>query len=303
MKFKPLIPSDYPDLKPFFQNQKYRLCAYSLASVLAWSNKEYQPFGAITDDALIVSAEFNTKKGNRHLLLPVSPTRDYCPEELRDLAVKLGFESYWFVPGYYIEGYGKDRVASLFNVTEQKELHDYIYRTEDLATLKGNKYSKKRNLIHQFNKKYLNNGNVLVEPMTPSAKTECIEFMEKWCEERNCSMDEDEDLACEKQAFINTVEYLDIMEVNGILLRINGEVSAFAITSHLTDDMGVLQFEKALVKVKGLYQYLDNICAKNLLKGYKLTNKESDMSVPGLARAKKSYHPVMMVKSYKMTVI
>ena len=93
------------------------------------------------------------------------------------------------------------------------------------------------------------------------------------------------------------------MEVNGILLRINGEVNAFAITSHLTDDMGVLQFEKALVKVKGLYQYLDNICAKNLLKGYKLTNKESDMSVPGLARAKKSYHPVMMVKSYKMTVI
>jgi len=133
-------------------------------------------------------------------------------------------------------------------------------------------------------------------------KTECIEFLEKWCEERNCSMDEDEDLACEKQAFINTVAHLDIMEVNGMLLRINGEVSAFGITSHLTDDMGALQFEKALVKIKGLYQYLDNLCAKNLLKGYKFTNKESDMSLPGLARAKKSYHPVMMVKSYKMTV-
>jgi len=284
MKFQPIIPSDFPALKPFFQNQKHRLCAYSLASVLAWSNEEYRPYGAITDDMLIIGAEFNTKKENRHLLLPVSPSTDYSPEKLHGLATKLGFESYWFVPEDYIKKHGKDRTESFFEVTEHKECHDYIYLTENLASLKGNKYSKKRNLIHQFHKKYLNNGNISVEQLTASSKSECIDFMQKWCDERGCSMDEDEDLACEKQAVINTIENIEIMEVKGLVLRINGEVNAFGIASYLTDEMGVLHFEKASVRIKGLYQYFDNLCVKNMLNGYKYINKESDMNLPGLAR-------------------
>ena len=70
--------------------------------------------------------------------------------------------------------------------------------------------------------------------------------------------------------------------------------------SALTDDMGVLQFEKAYADIKGLYQYLDNRCARELFNGHEFTNKESDMDMPGLTRAKRSDHPVDMVKSYKL---
>ena len=66
--------------------------------------------------------------------------------------------------------------------------------------------------------------------------------------------------------------------------------------------MGVLHFEKALSNIKGLYQYFDSECAKRLFKGYKYINKESDMGDPGLAKSKKSYHPVMIVKSYKLII-
>jgi hypothetical protein len=300
MRFKPLSPKDYGYLKPYFHNLRYKLCAYSLPSVIAWCNLEYQPHWTVVDGSLVIRVEFTTKTNNRHLMLPVNPTKEFNPEELRELAENLGFHAFWYVPGDYLEKHGLARIESVFKVSEQAEFNDYVYLAEDLTTLKGNKYSKKRNLINQFTRNYLRNGNVTVEQMTVSAKSECLEFLDKWCDDRGCDIDGDVNLVCEKQALVNTIENMDLLEVNGLILRINDEISAFGMAAHLTDDMGVIYFEKALTKVKGLYQYFDNICAKQLLAGYKYINKESDMSLPGLAKAKKSYHPVMIIESYKL---
>jgi hypothetical protein len=81
-----------------------------------------------------------------------------------------------------------------------------------------------------------------------------------------------------------------------------GTVSAFGISSPLTDNMGVLNFEKAHASIKGLYQFLDNECAKYLFTDYKYINKESDMKLSDLAQAKRSCNPVDIVKSYRLTV-
>ena len=302
MKFKQLIPSDYPVLKKFFHRQKYRLCVYTLPSIIAWSTDAYQPYAAIDGDTLITSAEFTKRKENRYLTLPISPSRDFSPEYLYKLAVELGLESYCFVPEDYLEHYGRKRIQELFDIKHQKAFDDYIYLTKDLSTLKGNKYSKKRNLIHQFNREYLDKGRVVTTNMRPAVVPECIDFLDKWCEEHDCDGEQNEELSCEKQAALNTINNIDLFELEGLLLRIDGVISAFGIASHLTENMGVLHFEKALSNIKGLYQYFDSECAKRLFKGYKYINKESDMNDPGLAKSKKSYHPVMIVKSYKLII-
>jgi hypothetical protein len=300
MNLTPLAPQDYFRLKPYFERQEHRLCSYSLVSILTWINQEYRPYGAFLDDTLIVCGEFNSRKQDRHMLLPISPTRKYTPEMLADLAEGFGFTAYWYVPEDYIRQYGHERVDSLFKLQEQKGFHDYIYLTEDLSSLGGNRYSKKRNLIHQFKNKYLESGKVAAEPITSADASECIDFIQRWCDERGCDMVIDESLACEKQAVLNTIANLDILEVSGILVRIDREICAFAMSSRLTGEMGTMHFEKALVKIKGLYQYIDNFCAKTLFSGYTYINKESDMNIPGLARAKKSYYPVEIVKSFRM---
>jgi hypothetical protein len=292
--------SDYSRLKPFFKNQRYALCVYSLPSILAWSNEYYKPYGVVENDALIIAAEFSEKKENRHLILPVSPSKEYSPPELYELAKKLGFSSYWFVPGGYIERYEKNSIKSLFRITVQKEYEDYVYETADLAELKGNKYSQKRNLIHQFERDYLSRGRVESGKISKSVAAECIDFLEKWCKERDCDSVGNDDLACEKEAAINTIEHINDIDANGIYLRVDGVISAFGIASYLTDNMGVLHFEKAFAGVKGLYQYFDNLCAKSLFEGYRYINKESDMNIPGLAKVKMSYHPAMRIKSYRL---
>jgi len=302
MPLELLTPADYQRFRPFFKHQRYRLCTYSLPSIIVWKNEEYQPCATVRDDALIIGTEFTHHRENRHLILPVSPDKEYPPEALHDLALSLDFERYWFVSEDYIQRFGEKRINPLFITVPHPEYDDYVYLQSDLADLGGNKYSKKRNLINQFHREYVDANRVQVEPATATAAEECAEFLEAWCEERQCDADGQIDLACEKQAALNTIWHMDELEVNGLLLRIDGTVCAFGIGSYLTDEMGVLHFEKAFSRMKGLYQYFDNQCARRLFQGYRYINKESDMGETNLAKTKKSYHPTTMIPSYKLTL-
>ncbi len=300
INFKPLTPSDHADYRHYFENQRYPLCAYSLPSIIAWTNREHHPLGAVFDDAVIVAAEFETVKRNRHLLLPVSPEREFSPDELVDVAKAAGHNQYWFVPEEYIDRFGADAVKRHFEVRSHSAYDDYVYRVDDLAGLKGNRYSKKRNLINQFKREYVDPGKVTIEPIDPDNAEACLLFLEAWCRERDCDADDQMDLACEKLAAINTLNHIAVFGLKGILLRIDGNVSAFGVSAPLTGDMATLQYEKAFGSIKGLYQYFDNACARMLFNGYTYLNKESDMGIPGLAKAKKSYHPFKMVRSVRL---
>ena len=296
----PLTPPDYRRYRHYFENQRYPLCSYSFSSVIAWNNSEYKPFGAEYEDAFLVAAEFESLKKNRHLLLPVSPRRMVPPDELVRVAELTGYTDYWFVPEDYIAHFGREAVERYFSIQDHAAYDDYVYRVEDLADLKGNRYAKKRNLINQFQREYVAADKVAIETLTAANAEACLIFLEEWCRERDCDADDQVDLSCEKQAAINTLVHYDAYDLKGILLRIDGKVSAFGISAPLTPDMATLQYEKAFGGIKGLYQYFDNACARILFNGYTYLNKESDMGIPGLTKAKKSYHPCRMVHSLKL---
>lgn len=302
MNFSRLTPTDYPNYRHFFKNQPHELCGYSLASIIAWSNAEYKPYAAEYEGALIVAAEFTEEKQNRHLILPISPGRTFSPDELADLAGMAGFGNYWFVPQAYVDHFGKERVEAHFTIEHHAAYDDYVYRAEDLAELKGNSYSKKRNLINQFRREYDGTGRVAIEPIGSDNTEACLLFLEEWCQERDCDADDQFDLSCEKQAAINSLINFDAFELKGILMRIDGKVCAFGISAHLTAEMATLQYEKAMGSIKGLYQYFDNACARMLFNGYTYINKESDMGIPGLTKAKRSYHPERMVRALKLSI-
>lgn len=303
MDFKQLDVTDFQKLRIFFDSQQYRLCDYSLLSLIVWSNQKLKTYYFIEDNTLIICNKSNSSLKDNHLILPISPDAKITHEYLFNLARKLGFESYCSVPGDYLLKYDSKEIESLFKINEQTEFDDYVYLTKDLTYLKGNKFTRQRNLIHQFSKAYIEKKKVDVEMINRDNALECLIFLDEWCDLRKCDMEHDEGLACEKMAAIKALNNIDALEINGILIRLDGKVSAFGISSHLTDDMGVLNFEKAYPNIKGLYQFLDNECAKRLFASYKYINKESDMKLPNLAQSKKSYNPVMKIKSYRLTLL
>lgn len=300
MNFTPLDVSDYNTLKTFFAEQHYSLSIYSPAPLIAWSNLNFRSRYVVANGILFIAGEPEDHPEDRHLILPVSRERVFSPVELHRFARELGFKQYWYAPGDYLEMLDRSELEALFSAEEQREFADYIYLTEDLIRLKGNKFSKKRNLIHQFSREYLRKGRVSVEDIRKDHIDECLQFLEIWCAEHECDVDQNSSLACEKAALITTLKNIEHFESIGMLIRIDGAVSAFGIGSRLNRTTATLNFEKAFSGIKGLYQFLDNECAKRLFSEFQYINKESDMNLPNLAESKQSYNPVLRVKSFAL---
>jgi len=74
----------------------------------------------------------------------------------------------------------------------------------------------------------------------------------------------------------------------------------FTHGSLLSNCVSLQHFEKAFSGIKGLYQFLDNECAKRLFSEFQYINKESDMNLPNLAESKQSYNPVLRVRSFAL---
>jgi hypothetical protein len=300
---KPLSRADYPLLKSFFERQPHRLSTYSLPSIIAWNGDCFESHYEIVDGEVIVATRKIMDHDDKgYLILPVGGNGRPAPAALKELVMAMGCERICFVPGDYLQEVGESSLHPYFDITEQKEYEDYLYLTQDLVELKGNRYAKKRNLIHQFTREYLNHNRAAAGMLTEKDVPECLEFLEKWCDLQDCDKEQKENMACEKAAVIEALHTIEELEWRGLCVRIDGEICAFAIMSHLTQDMGILNFEKAYPHIKGLYQFLDNECAKELFHGYVFMNKESDMDLASLAQSKKSYHPVEMLKSYSLTI-
>ncbi|MHB8908316.1 MAG: DUF2156 domain-containing protein [Syntrophales bacterium] len=302
MNLKPVTVSDYEILKPFFVDQPYSLSIYSPASLIAWSNQIFQAYYSVVDGILFIVCEAEKNPQDTHLILPISKTGPCSPSDLHRYARQFGFERYWYAPGDYLSTFDHSELEALFLCKEQTEFDDYVYLTDDLIRLKGNKFSKKRNLINQFTREYLRNGRIGLENIGQEHVEECLQFLDIWCEKHACDADQESNLACEKNALITTLKNLSHLESKGILIRVDGKVSALGIGSRLNSTTGTLNFEKAFSEIKGLYQFLDNECAKRLFSEFKFINKESDMNLPNLAESKQSYNPVMRINSFALTL-
>ena len=302
MTFKLLAPDHFDTYIPYFKNQSYDLCIYTLPSLIVWTNSMARHFVQQREDMLLIYIDYPRWDFPPHLIMPISPGRIIHPEELTEICLSTDFRTLTNVPESYVQKFGTESVASFFQIELQPEYEDYVYKTDDLSFLRGNKYAKKRNLIHQFEKAYVTRNRVRIEKMTNANAKECLDFLDAWCEEKDCGENRDKVLACEREAVIKAITHIESIGINGILLRIDGEVNAFGMSSILHSEMGVLHFEKAFSRVKGLYQYFDRECARQLFVNSPLINKENDMEIPEIAYAKSSYFPVMRVKSFKLTL-
>ena len=204
------------------------------------------------------------------------------------------------MPQDYFEKH-KAGLGEFFTAAEQPGYMDYLYNTGDLAQLPGRKYAKKRNLIAQFNKQTAAVRKVEVEALTPENNAACLTLMDRWARDPEAGAQLDM-LNCERKAIVNGLKHFDLLELNGVLVKVDGEITGFAFGSRLSDGVFVLNFEKALDGIKGIYQFLDNQLALRLPPNYSFINKESDLCKPGLAKTKESYYPAFKTKSYTLTL-
>jgi len=172
---------------------------------------------------------------------------------------------------------------------------DYVYLVKDLARLAGRHYAKKRNQI----KKCLKAHFCAYEPVTADLVPQCIAMQQRWCASRSCGADPS--FCVEYTAILTMFEHFSELNLIGGIIRVDGEIQAFAIGEQLNPDTAVCHFEKAMPGVQGLGQLINQWFALYGLDGFTFVNREQDLGIPGLRHAKKSYHPHHLVEKYTLS--
>ena len=180
-------------------------------------------------------------------------------------------------------------------IEEAPDLSDYIYNQADLAGLPGSKYSKKRNHVNQFRKKY---PDFHLELITPeNFKTVC-ELEKKWFSESSESLDllQEAEIIC--AALQNYEEFAHKAGMKGGILFAGNQPAAFCLSSTLSPDVTDIHFEKCLSSFArdGGYAVINNEYAKTITTKY--INREEDLGIEGLRKAKRSYYPEILLPKF-----
>lgn len=183
-----------------------------------------------------------------------------------------------------------------FQFESNRDFSDYIYSVEDLTNLSGKKYHSKRNHISRFKER-----NWSFELITEDNIKECRLMNSKWCERNDCTRDPA--LAEECCAVQKSFKYFTELGFFGGLLRVDDEVVAYTIAERLNEDIVVVHIEKAFSEIQGAYPAINREFVANMCQGYKYVNREEDLGVEGLRKAKLSYHPEILLDKYKITLI
>ena len=184
---------------------------------------------------------------------------------------------------------------------------DYLYSREKLAALQGKTYHKKKNHVSKFLRTY--EGNWEFRSLNLCSITEdMILVAEKWLEERLALADsgaitltdsEKKVLALENEMIKTALKNKEDFALDGGVLYTNGTPVAMTLASKISDKILDVHFEKCLSEAasSGAYAAI-NWCFANACESYEFLNREEDMGVEGLRKAKLSYHPDKLLEKF-----
>jgi uncharacterized protein len=259
----------------------------TFTNMVCWNHYAHYSYAYIEDN-IVLCTNFD---GRTRYRLPIGP---HNPDLLMDL-MKLAANSSDDIPLFILDPAAKEWIPELYpdlKLYVERRYSEYVYLASDLAELPGKKYLTIRHQLNQFQRTC----SPVVEPITKDNVLDVLDFLDKWCDWKNC--DSDPVLANEKEAILFAIAHYDELKLSGLIVRVEGKVGAMSIFEGLNKDTALVHFEKGLPDCKGIYRAINAETARILAKDYVYINRESDMGVIGIREAKTRYHPDHMVDVY-----
>ena len=181
-----------------------------------------------------------------------------------------------------------------FTFETDSAISDYIYTSEKLANLAGKKLSSKRNHINRFIEQ---NPDWSFAPITAENLPACREMLRKWLDAREDSAEFSDELSALSLAF----SHFDTLGLAGGMLYAGGEVIAFTIGEVLNSNTYIVHFEKAFAHIQGAYPMINREFVRHVLSMHphiEYINREEDMGIESLQKAKRSYYPDILAAKY-----
>lgn len=299
MIFKEIDIDSYKELRPFFNSVDYEACEYCFTTLYMWRDM-YKTSYYIEDDFAIIVGEY---EGDRFSVLPLAK-KDKIHKAIAFMINYFKNEDHRI----YLRAVTKEVVELLqkdypgrFEYIEERDYFDYVYDAESLRTLKGRKNQKKRNHLNYFIKEY--EGRVEYKKLNKENFDDCITLLKAWTVNKEENGEKEEGIDDEFVAIKKIFDHYDVLredvKISGIY--IDNKLEAFTIGEKINEHMAVIHIEKANPEIRGLYPYINQQFLVNEFPDVELVNREEDLGLEGLRKAKLSYHPCKFVEKYTVT--
>ena len=294
MKFqiKPVTLADKELLDRYFVNNNSINSEYTFTNMFMWQ-ESYNIRYAIIGGMLCIFAQHGSSAETVNFPLGEGDLKSVV-ETLIDYFNDLGQKP--LIRLYRQEDIDRlnEAFPDKFIFTEDRASFDYVYKIADLIELSGKDYHAKKNHINRFLAKYPNYESIEI---TPENLHLCYDMFERWCEAKADSVAgiDEQRLAVEK-LFDNYTR----LSVKGFGIIVDGKLIAFSIGEVLNKDksFAVIHLEHADTDYQGSFPLINQQFLVHQWSNFEYVNREEDMGLAGLRRAKKSYRPCLMVKKH-----
>lgn len=298
LQFSVLRAEDSKHIAPYFYRRPNRTCDSCALDSYLW--REYCDIMVAEeeDKALFLLMD---REGEKYTAMP------YCDEEDLPIYFQRIEEYFNQVLNQPLKIYLADEEAVKFLkleenprylVKEEEDFKDYLYDAEELRTLPGKRFYKKKNRVNKFKREY--EGRWEYRSICCSEKVVVWEFLDRWYQSRAKEEGNGED----------TLEY-EIKGIHEVLqncmsidhyiggIFIDGRLEAFSIGAYNPrEEMASISIEKGNPEIPGIYQVINQEFLLHEFPKAKLVNREDDMRLAGLRRAKESYNPIDFARKY-----
>ena len=273
-------------ISSYFEKAQSRSCERTFVNVYLWS-RHYKVQYAIIEDPLVfrdsgknlsftypAGEPENVKKALEFLM-------EYCKEK------DVPFILYNVTPHMFAQ---LDKwYPKKFFIEYNRDLADYVYETEKLASLAGKKLHGKRNHINKFKALY---PDWSYEPLNDDNVEDCFQMALKWRNKNGC--EDDPEKNAEMCVTLNSLRLYKELGLKGGVLKADGKIVAFTVGEPVSDDTFVVHIEKAFAEVDGAYPMINQQFVQHECMEYEYVNREEDTGAEGLRKAKLSYRPAFL---------
>lgn len=283
--FKKITFNDIDYIRPFLGTENEYSCETTVINLVVWKEM-YDNSYLIKDGCLFMRSHFD---GVYRYSLPFSNDMERAVSLLSEIIGERPV--FWAQEGDRFERFNS-LFSDKYDITYDRDAFDYIYLRENLSSLAGKKYHAKRNHISSFSKRF----DWKYERITSANINDVKICADKWYKENSDRFNDT--MRCEKAGISIIFDNIDALNAVGGAIRVGDDIIAFTIGSAINKNYFDIHIEKALADYAEGYTVINKEFALNELSDFKYINREDDLGLEGLRKAKLSYKPDILLQKY-----
>ena len=292
--FRPVTAADAGLLRSFTMEGKCMNCDLNVANICSWQFLYHTEY-AVVEGFLVLRF---VESGHVTYMKPIGkgdlrPVLELLMADARSLGDTLRVACVCPCAQALMD----ESMPGAFTYTINRDKSDYLYLREKLVTLSGKKLQPKRNHVSKFKRTY---PNYEYRPLTPDLVPDCIRLGEEWCRTNDSCMQRA--MQAEQKMIAYALQHIDELHIVGGTLFVEGKMVAFTFGSRINAEAFDVCVEKADTSYEGAYAMINNEFVSRLPEDIVYINREEDLGLEGLRKAKLSYYPDLILDKMVATL-